>query len=66
MNLIEFLLGILILFFGVIPWIGTLGGIADKLGTFANPGQPQYQIAISVLGLLLVIVSLAGKKKSSK
>ena len=66
MKIVEFIFGILVLFFGILPWISKFGGIADKMKEFATPGSPQYQIMISALGALLIIVSLAGRKSSVK
>lgn len=64
MKLIDFIIGILLLFFGAILWIGKVGGMGDKLKEFAVPGSMQYQIVIIALGVLLVLYSLAGRKKA--
>jgi len=63
MKFIDFIIGILLVFFGAIIWIGKFGGIADKLKEFATPGSIQYQIVIIALGILLVLYSFTGKKK---
>ena len=65
MKIIDFIIGILVLFFGAITWAGKIGNISGKLGSFGTPGATQYQIIICGLGVLLILYSLAGKKKSA-
>lgn len=63
MKIIDFLIGLAVLFMGLVPSLANIEAIAEKISAIGKPGEIVYQVILIVIGVLVIIYSLKKEKK---
>lgn len=64
MKIIDFLIGIAILFMGLLPFLGRIEKVAERVAFIGQPGSTVYQLVLIVLGVLVIAYSLKKEKRA--
>ncbi len=62
MKIIDLLIGLAVLFMGLVPFLARIEAIAEKVSVIGEPGSTVYQIILIVLGVLVIIYSIQKEK----
>lgn len=63
MKLIDFFIGIAVLFMGLLPFLARIEAVASRISLIGKPGEVVYQVILIVLGVLAIAYSLKQEKK---
>ena len=63
MKIIEFLIGLSVLFMGLLPFLARIESIKDNLGFLGEPGGMIYQGVLIVIGVLTILYAIGRKKQ---
>lgn len=63
MKSIDLLIGLAVLFMGLLPFLTRIEAIAEKISVIGEPGSTIYQIILIVIGVLVIAYSLKQEKK---
>lgn len=63
MKIIDFLIGLAVLFMGLLPLLGRFEQITEKVAFIGQPGSTVYQAILIVLGALVIAYSLKTPKQ---
>ena len=63
MKIVDFLIGLAVLFMGLLPFLGRIEAIAERISVIGEPGSTIYQVILIVLGVLVIAYSLKEEKK---
>lgn len=63
MKPIDFLIGLAVLFMGLLPFLTRIEAIAEKISLLGRPGEIVYQVILIVLGVLVIVYSMQKEKK---
>lgn len=66
MKIIDFLIGIAVLFMGLLPFLTRVRAVSERIAVIGQPGSIVYQVVLIVIGVLTIIYSLSGKKRYYK
>ena len=64
MKILEFIIGLLVLFMGLVPYLARVESLSDKVAGLGSPGSTIYQGILIVIGILTILYSIsAGKRR---
>jgi hypothetical protein len=63
MKIIDFLIGLAVLFMGLLPFLRNIESIAARVAFIGEPCGIVYQVILIILGVLVILYSLKKEKK---
>jgi divalent metal cation (Fe/Co/Zn/Cd) transporter len=63
MKIVDFLIGLAVLFMGLLPFLTKIEAIAERTAFINGPGSMAYQLILIVLGVLVIAYALREPRK---
>ena len=64
MKIVDFLIGLAVLFMGVLPFITSIPSISESTEAIGAPGGMIYQIILIGIGIAALIYAFSGRRQA--
>lgn len=63
MKIVDFVVGIVVLFMGILPFLTKIEAVGEKLALIKEPGTLAYQAILIVIGVLLILYATRSERR---